>query len=382
MRTRAAHLLISLAAVALVAGTPSAATAQASGAVDVGALFREVLANPTDVQANLRYARAVEARGEGRKALMAYERILSVEPGHVAARTGLARLTGGAPAARTEFLVGLGFQYESNPRLLDTEFSRSADVAALATLRIEDERLVDDRRWRSRLNIQGRLYSAFADGTVGYAGADTGPVLSLGDLGEMRVLAGGEHARLKSSPLFSAIYGGAEVAFRDLGPLRGLDALVSYADFSERFPGRDGFLFRVRPQLSWTGLATTGDRLTVEPELSYNAAVGEDHRYRYWSVGAVAFYAAPLLDDVPLFAQIYGGPEAGIEYRSYAGRAPGEDDDRRDWRFVPGVRLVGTQFLDQDVSAVLRYTLDRNRSNETAKEYTNHTVSLMFYRRF
>ncbi|MGE0716939.1 MAG: tetratricopeptide repeat protein [Alphaproteobacteria bacterium] len=349
---------------------------------DIRSLFQEILANPTDVEANLRYARAVEARGESRKALMAYERVLSVDPTNAIARRGLARLSGEKPAARTEWVVGLGAQYESNPRLLDTALSREGDASMLATLRVDDERILFGERWRSRLNLQGRLYASFDEGTLGYVGVDSGPVLSLGTLGTVRPMAGAEHARLIGGPLFSSIYGGAELALVGLGALYSVDAIVSFADFSERFPGRDGFLLRLRPQLAWAGLALGGDRLTVEPEVSWNAAVGEDHRYRYWGIGVSAFYSLPIADAVPLLGRLTGGPEAAVEYRSYAGRAPEESDDRRDWRFVPGLRLVGSHFLGEDVSVMLRYTLDRNRSTEAAKEYTNHAVSLMFYRRF
>ena len=49
-------------------GFSSAAWAEAAG---TRALFEAVLANPTDIDANLRYARAVEGEGDGRKALMA-----------------------------------------------------------------------------------------------------------------------------------------------------------------------------------------------------------------------------------------------------------------------------------------------------------------------
>ncbi len=374
-----------LAALLLGLGLSAPGWAQAP---DARVLFQAVLANPTDVAANLRYARAVEAEGDPRKALMAYERILSVEPTHREARLGLRRLAAGNPAGgvpsaqRTELIAGLGLQYESNPRLLDEQRSEDSDIAGLALLRIEDERVLFGQRWKSRANAQGRLYRTFGDGTLGYVGLDTGPVLPVGDWGEVRPLAGIEHARLKAGPLFSSVYGGAEVGLRDAGPLRGVEGIVSYADFSNQFPGRDGFLLRLRPQLTWTGLLTGGDRLTMEPEVTYNAATGEDHQFRYWSLGAAAFYAAPISGPFAGFQQIHAGPEATFEHRRYAGHAAGQDEDRRDWRLSPGLRLIGSGFLEQDLSVVVRYYVDNNRSNEADKEYSNHTVSLVVYRRF
>lgn len=353
---------------------------------DTRALFRAVLANPADVAANLRYARAVEGEGDGRKALMAYERILSVEPANREALAGLRRLTGTVATvpggARTDVIVGIGAQYESNPRLLDEALSGNADLSAVGVLRVDDERQVLGRRWRSRLNAQGRLYRTFGDGSLAYVGADTGPVFQLGTWGEVRMLAGAEYARLGDGPLFASAYAGVELGLRDAGPLRGVDALLSFADFAERYPGRDGFLARVRPQFAWNDLVLGGDRLAVDPEVTWNAAVGEQHRFRYWSAGAAAFYSAPVASGIAGFQQVLAGPELTVEHRRYAAGAEPDGEDRRDWRVSPGLRVVGSGFLEQDLSVVLRYYVDNNRSNEADKEYTNHTVSLVVYRRF
>ncbi|WP_142235802.1 hypothetical protein [Allostella humosa] len=371
---------------ALLLGIGLAGPAAAQGD-DARALFRALLASPTDVGLNLRYARAVEAEGDPRKAMMAYERVLSVEPANRDARRGLQRLAGGGRqtaqgASRTELIVGLGAQFESNPRLFDDGLSGNEDLSAVGVLRLEDERMLFGQRWRSRLNAQGRLYRTFSGGSLAYAGADTGPVLDIGRWGEARPLFGLEYARLGNGPLFASAYGGVELALRDMGPLRAIDTLVSYADFDDRYPGRDGALLRLRPQLAWNGLLATGDRLTVDPEIAYNAARGEGHRYRYWSAGAAGFYMAPLFGPVAGFQQIHAGPELTIEHRQYASATVAGDDDRRDWRLSPGLRLIGTGFLEQDLSVVLRYYIDNNRSNEADKEYTNHTVSLVVYRRF
>lgn len=371
-------------ALLLALGLSGEAAAQGE---DTRALFRAVLANPTDIPANLRYARAVERDGDPRKAMMAYERVLSVDPANREALRGLQRLTGqpvaGAPGdARTDVIAGIGIQYESNPRLFDEALSGNADLSAVGVVRVEDERSLLGRRWKSRVNAQGRLYRTFGDGSLAYAGADTGPVFPLGEWGELRTLAGLEYARLGDGPLFRAAYGGMELGFRDAGALRAVDALVSFADFSERYPGRDGFLARVRPQFAWSGLLTAGDRLTLDPEATWNAAVGEGHRFRYWSLGAAGFYAAPVAAGFAGFQQLHAGPELTVEHRRYAAGAEPDGEDRRDWRLSPGLRLIGTGFLEQDLSVVLRYYVDNNRSNEADKEYTNHTVSLVVYRRF
>ena len=107
-----------------------------------------------------------------------------------------------------------------------------------------------------------------------------------------------------------------------------------------------------------------------------------DHRFRYWSAGGTVSYLMPLADDLLGFARLYGGPDVGIEHRQYAGHDEGSVEDRRDTRVAPGLRLIGTGFLDEDVTVVLRYYVERNRSNEADKEYTNHVAGVVVYRRF
>lgn len=379
LHRKAAHLVYALAILVL------AVIGGGACAEDARALFEAVLAAPTDIDANLRYARAVERRGDGRQALMAFERVLSVDPANSEARAGIARLAGGGggtPRSRTDIIAGVGIQYESNPRLLDAEFGREEDFAALVSLRIDDVREIGERRWRTRLTGQLRAYGRFTDGTLGYAGADSGPLFPIDGVGEIRPLIGIEHAQLSDGPLFSAAYLGAELVSPGLAPLRAIDLIASYADFSDDFPGRDGFLVRLRPQFGWTGVLTRDDRLGIEPELTYNAATGEDHRYRYWSAGTALTYLLPVADDALGFARIYGGPEFGVEHRQYAGHDPGATEDRRDTRYTPGLRLIGVGFLDQDVTVVLRYYIERNRSNEADKEFTNHVAGVVVYRRF
>ena len=113
---RIAFAVACLAAAGLVAA-PSPATAD-----ELDVLYARILTNPRDVEANLAYARAAEARGELRKALTTYERVLLLDPGQAEASEGLWRIRRLLEPASTTVVMEAGVGYESNP----TEQSQAA----------------------------------------------------------------------------------------------------------------------------------------------------------------------------------------------------------------------------------------------------------------
>ena len=64
---------------------------------ELARLNAQIINNPTDIELNLRYARLAEQRGEPRKALAAYERVLIYDPNNVEAKSGLDRSSGTLP---------------------------------------------------------------------------------------------------------------------------------------------------------------------------------------------------------------------------------------------------------------------------------------------
>ena len=93
-------------AVVLAATVVMPATAQQTA--DLQELFRQVLVNPTDTAANIRYAQEAERRGELRKALSAYERIVLNEPNNSQARAEYERIKALLEPAQTRFQIGFG----------------------------------------------------------------------------------------------------------------------------------------------------------------------------------------------------------------------------------------------------------------------------------
>src|SRR5688572_2339389 len=97
-------LFASLLALALAA-PPAAAQTPAAANAELQAAFDQVIANPADVAANLRYGRAAEAAGQPRKALAAYERATLNAPGNEEAQAAFQRLKLVVEPATTRILV-------------------------------------------------------------------------------------------------------------------------------------------------------------------------------------------------------------------------------------------------------------------------------------
>src|SRR5688572_4814547 len=81
-------------------------------------IFEQILQDPGNPGLNLRYARLATERGDIRKALAAYERILAQDPTNEEAKAGIRRIQRELEPSITRVTLQLGGQYESNPRRL------------------------------------------------------------------------------------------------------------------------------------------------------------------------------------------------------------------------------------------------------------------------
>src|SRR5438270_2432689 len=82
---------------------------------ELTALYRQILATPTDTALNLRYAALAEQLGFRRKALTAYERILTYDPDNKEAQAGIDRIRRRLQPNETQFTFEFGGAFESNP---------------------------------------------------------------------------------------------------------------------------------------------------------------------------------------------------------------------------------------------------------------------------
>ncbi len=343
---------------------------QAQGAEDIESVFQRLLQNPSDVELNLLYARLAEERGELRKALATYERILLQDPENATALAEARRIGRLLEPSRTEFVALLGFQYETNAPRRDDSLPSFNDVTGSATIFMHDERILADRRIRTTGQLFGNVHNRFDEGDLYLFSAQSGPLLLLPDRWQVRPAVDLTYAALDRAFLFYSV--GVVANFEKLGPgvLRALDLRLGFADFDTAKTGRDATVFELVPRFQWTNLAaaTTQDLLSITPRYIFNGAKGGGLRNRYHQIGAHFEYLYPV------HGGILAGPDIVLWHRSYIGRDPDELTDRRDFKYAPGAKVIVSEFLRPDLTLVLRYFFERNESNDFDKTFKNHTV--------
>ncbi len=364
------HILLCSAIVMWVAFSVAPTVADDDTLSDV---FREILRNPQDSTLNWRYAEIAEDRGALGNALAAYERILAHRPGDEDARRESERLLSLLRAPKTEARLSVGGLYETNAPRRDDSLPSFNDWGLVGRFQIRHDRTIKDRRYRFAGDLYTRWYNRHEAGAFDFASATAAPVFHLGNGWQVATGIGAAYANLKKDPLFGSLYAFAAFESTRPGPLRGVNVRAGYDSFDDRFAGRDAWVFSVDAPLVWSRLVTKGDRLLAIPRYVHNRANGLGHINRFHEAGAQFDYVMPLSTTW----RLSGGLSFLATYRWYAGHAPDQANNRRDWRFVPGVRLTVNEILDSDLSVTLGFAREQNQSNDGDKRYKNRTYSLV-----
>lgn len=83
---------------------------------EISDVFDQLLSTPDNPALNLRYAELAMAKGETRKALSAYERVLARDPDNAEVRRAYKKAKRQLQPAVTAFTLTTGLTFESNPR--------------------------------------------------------------------------------------------------------------------------------------------------------------------------------------------------------------------------------------------------------------------------
>src|SRR6185312_5751897 len=121
-------LLILAALFAVSAMTPAAAD-------ELARLNAAIINDPGNIELNLAYARAAEARGDYGKALAAYERVASMSPGNAEAKAGADRVGTKLLPNTFQVFTEIGAGYESNPQNFAVGKEGSPEVFARVLLK-------------------------------------------------------------------------------------------------------------------------------------------------------------------------------------------------------------------------------------------------------
>jgi hypothetical protein len=371
------------------AAVPAMAQAPAGAAgAELQAAFDQVMANPADVAANLRYGRAAEAAGQPRKALAAYERAAANAPGNEEAQAAFQRLKLVVEPSTTRILVGFGVMFDSNAdyqtrqlnsgTLITEQLGGGYDVNANASLRIIDERVIDGRRWRSRAQLFGDFHVRGRHRDGHYASIETGPMFAGWNGIMISPSLAGEIGLADYKHLFHSL-GLAITTEFPRGYLKRLRLGFAGTRFEPSLAQRNGYSFSGKAEFAASDIAFGGDAAHLTPyAVRYrgSAASGEE---TYIEAGMRLAYIAPLGGPALGFTGIFLSPEFTVTARWYDGfeaAAPVNLGARQDYRLIPGIRLIGSEFLGKAITTFVYYEFDRLRSNYAGHSHDNHRAGV------
>lgn len=370
--------------VASAAVLPQAAHAQDDA--ELRRVFEQILQDPGNPGLNLRYARLAVERGEIRKALAAYERILAQDPNNEAAKAGIRRIQRELEPSVTRVTLLLGGQYESNPRRLAGSPSNRHDGTLSARIQGLHERRIGDLRWRAEGDVYANYHTRFHDIDFGIAGGRAGPVLELGDGFRVHPFIGGSYAWLTRRTFYTEGTAGATLEIEGESPLKSVSVRWGYQFVGEDFSTRDGTFVEVSPRFVANGLLVERSIAVVTPYWRYNGVFGsgppgvdprsEPFPARYHQIGIRGDYFVPVYENITF------GIGVIYEYRHYFETVTDKSKNRRDHVISPSAQLIVAGLAKGQADLIFGYTFEHRASNDRAQLYDNHTAGAKILWRF
>ncbi len=351
-------------------------------------IYRQILRDPANTELNLRYARLAEKKGELRKALAAYERILINHPGNREAQTGSRRIVLLLKPDTTKWTAIFGGDYASNPRQRNRLIDPDRDFSGNAQLFVVDERRIGGRRWRTNGQIFANLHWRFRSLDYGYVGGDIGPLLAARGGWTLRPAFGAAHSWGDRKTLLTELSVLLGIEAPKTGAFQRIDFRFAYDFIGSKFSNdRNGIIFEVAPQWLVRNLVKRGDGLTIRPSFLYNGATGPEpdptlvrgdlfpNRYQQ--------YALQLTYYVPVMGgKVYAGLTLNSSVRLYVLKPFGQRERRRDTYLAPGAQLIFPKLLHPKHDLIIQYRFENNVSNDGTQNFKNHVAGFRSVWRF
>lgn len=343
-------------------------------------IYRQILQDPGNADLNIRYAEIAIGRGELRKAVAAYERVLAQDPDNEAAQAGLARVQRLLQPNVTRVSFSVGGQYESNPFRIPNPGRFEHEGVFFGQGQIVHERLISETRWRA----QGE---AFANWHIendvldfGTVNASVGPLLPLNESWQVHPNIGAAYAWFDRRSFYTEVNGGLTLERTESGLFRSLSIKVRHDFITETFSGRDALIVDLGARFVVEGLVFNSDFTVIGPYYRYNGVIGsgvptidqrgDEYPLRYHQAGIRLDQFTRLSD------QVTGNVNFSAEYRHYFETETFGTGQRRDLLLSPGAQLIVGGFPVSSVDLIVNYTFEWNLSNDGFNRYTNHIAGV------
>jgi hypothetical protein len=341
-------------------------------------VFEQILQDPGNPGLNFRYARLAIQRGEIRKALAAYERILARDPDNEEAKAGIRRIQRELEPTVTRATLLLGGQFESNPQRLPGSASNRYDGTLYGRLRVLDERRIGALRWRSEGDVYANWHTRFHNIDFGIAGGRAGPVLELGEGLRLNPFIGGAYSWLDQRTFFTEATSGLTLDVEGDLPLKTVSVRWGYQFVGEDFSTRDGTFVEFSPRFVANALLFERSITVVTPYWRYSGVFGsgppgvdprrEPFPARYHQLGIRGDYF------VPIFANITLGIGGIYEYRHYYETVTDKSKNRRDHVVSPSAQIIVSGLARGQADLIFSYSFEHRSSNDRSQLYDNHTA--------
>ncbi len=379
-------VLVGAALGVIAAGAVQPRAARAQDDAELRRVFEQILQDPGNPGLNLRYARLAIERGEIRKAIAAYERILAQDPNNEAAKAGLRRVQRELEPAVTRVTALLGGQYESNPRRVAGSTSNRYDGVLSARVQALHERRIGDLRWRAEGDVYANYHTRFHDIDFGIAGGRAGPVFELGEGYRIHAFIGGSYAWLTRRTFYTEGTAGATLEIDGESPLKSVSVRWGYQFVGEDFSTRDGTFVEVSPRFVMNALLVERSIAVLTPYWRYNGVFGsgppgvdprsEPFPARYHQLGIRADYF------VPVFGNVTFGIGAIYEYRHYFETVTDKSKNRRDHVISPSAQVIVAGLVNGQADLIFSYIFEHRASNDRTQLYDNHAAGAKILWRF
>ena len=381
--------MVMAAVIALASGD---AWAQEQTRQELRRVFDQLLQDPANSDLNFRYARIARERGELRKALAAYERILATDPDNEEAQEGIRRVKRLLEPDATEVVVLIGGQYETNPQHEVDTNSGTDDTALIGRLLVTDDRKFGETRWRTNGDFFSNWHAKFGEIDFLNLGVRTGPVFELTEDWDIHPAVGASYAILDSETFF---YEGAfSVAIEAVngGVFKSLNLRAAFDQIDDEIAGRNAYVFEINPRFVIADLVTTNDTVILNPLYRFNGtegtgalgtdASGDTFPLNYQQIGGRVDYYFPITPEIYVGINLTGyyedynesviDPETGQE----------TSENREDIYLSPGLQVIFARVFLANHDVVVSYQYETNFSNDDFEDFENHIAGVRSVWRF